>query len=111
MIQKFYEEHLHADEEIRYIIDGAGYEDVNLPCIHLIETYRFGTRMNGGFVVLYLKAISLFFLLVYTTVSQLPQTIIFMQSGCLKIFPSGLQSIEKMVVLFRSGPSTLNELD
>lgn len=28
MIQSFYQEHLHIDEEIRYIIDGEGYEDV-----------------------------------------------------------------------------------
>ncbi len=30
MIQSFYQEHLHIDEEIRYIIDGEGYEDVFL---------------------------------------------------------------------------------
>ena len=31
MIQSFYQEHLHIDEEIRYIIDGKGYEDVLSP--------------------------------------------------------------------------------
>ena len=38
MIQSFYEEHLHADEEIRYIIDGAGYEDVISYAFGLTDT-------------------------------------------------------------------------
>lgn len=27
-IQKFYEEHMHDDEEIRWILEGSGYFDV-----------------------------------------------------------------------------------
>jgi cupin superfamily acireductone dioxygenase involved in methionine salvage len=37
MIQSFYEEHLHVDEEIRYIIDGKGYEDVTSIILSVIE--------------------------------------------------------------------------
>ena len=33
MIKNFYEEHLHIDEEIRWILDGEGFFDVPLPRI------------------------------------------------------------------------------
>jgi len=109
MIQGFYEEHLHADEEIRYIVDGAGYEDVISHAPTSLRL-RFVTRMSDGFVALYPRAIFSFFLLVYIIVSPPQKTILSMRSGCLKIFPSGLHSIGKMAVLFRSELTISNGL-
>jgi cupin superfamily acireductone dioxygenase involved in methionine salvage len=47
MIQSFYQEHLHIDEEIRYIIDGEGYEDV-YQVLRINIYYRYEMKMNAG---------------------------------------------------------------
>jgi hypothetical protein len=39
MIKNFYEEHLHIDEEIRWILDGEGFFDVIPPICPLSSPY------------------------------------------------------------------------
>jgi cupin superfamily acireductone dioxygenase involved in methionine salvage len=56
MIKNFYDEHLHVDEEIRYILDGEGYFDVNMYPDDISKD-RFVIRMNDGFDVPFPKAI------------------------------------------------------
>jgi cupin superfamily acireductone dioxygenase involved in methionine salvage len=80
MIKNFYEEHLHIDEEIRYILDGEGYFDVfpNLFGSGWL-TGRYEIRMSDGFDVLCPKAISSFFRLGYIIVSRLRRVILHMR--------------------------------
>ncbi|XP_012861423.1 1,2-dihydroxy-3-keto-5-methylthiopentene dioxygenase-like [Echinops telfairi] len=54
-VKIFYEEHLHLDDEIRYILDGSGYFDVRDKEEKWIRIF-----MEKGDMITYVKAMQLF---------------------------------------------------
>jgi len=72
LVDGFWEEHLHIDGEIRYILDGHGFEDVYPLKSYL--TFSSVINKDDGYGAPFLRGISSLFHLDFTTVFILART-------------------------------------